>query len=101
MNNKLKSMFSLCKKSGNMLSGDVQVSQAISGKKAKLLIIANNASDNTKKNFEDKAKYYKVEYFIFGDRDEMSQLIGLNNKTVFCIIDENFANKIKELILAE
>lgn len=101
MNSKLKSMFSLCKKSGNMLSGDVQVSQAISGKKAKLLIIAADASDNTKKNFESKAKYYNVEYFIFGDRDEMSGLIGSNNKTTFCITDENFANKIKELILLE
>lgn len=101
MNNKLKSMFSLCKRSGNMLSGDMQVTKALSGKKAKLIIVATDVSDNTKENFKNKSAYYGVPYIEFGFRDEISALIGTNNKTVFCVTDENFSNKIKELISLE
>ncbi len=101
MDNKLKTMISFCKRSGNLLSGDVQVSNALSKKKAKLIIIASDVSENTTKNFVSKCEHYKVDCLIFGLREEINELIGDYNKTVFCVIDDNFANRIKELILLE
>ncbi len=101
MDNKLKTMISFCKRSGNLLSGDVQVSNAMSKKKAKLIIIAEDVSENNKKNFVSKCEHHKADYLIFGQREEINELIGDYNKTVFCVIDDNFANRIKELILAE
>lgn len=101
MNNKLKSMFSFCKRSGNLLTGDVQVSNALSKKKAKIVIVANDISDNGFKTYKNKCDYYKVDFLKFGDRNEINALIGDDNKAVFCIIDENFAKKIKELIELE
>lgn len=101
MDNKLKSMISLCKRSGNLLSGEVQVSNALAKKKVKLIIIANDVSENTKNTFINKSNYYKIECVQFGDRDELNALIGDNNKAIFAIVDDNFAKRIKELILVE
>ncbi len=101
MDNKLKTMLSFCKRSGNILSGDVQVSNALSKKKAKLVIIATDVSENTTKNFVDKCDYYKIDCIQYGLRDEISSSIGMVNKTVFCITDENFAKTIKNLIMSE
>ncbi len=98
MDNKLKTLLSFCKRSGNLLSGDVQVTNALSKKKAKLVIVVSDASDNTIKNFNDKCKFYNVDFLNFGEREEINNSVGMINKTVFCITDENFAIRIKELV---
>ncbi len=101
MDNKLKSLFSLCKRSGNLLSGDVQVTNALSKKQAKLIIIIDDASDNTVKTFTNKSEHYKIPCVKFGDRVELNYAIGTENKAVFAIVDENFSKRIHELILLE
>ncbi len=101
MNPKLKSMFSLCKRSGNLLSGDVQVTNSLSKNTAKLVIIVSDASDNTLKTFTSKSLHYSIPCLHFGNRDEINLSVGTVNKAVFSIIDENFANRIQELILLE
>lgn len=101
MDNKLKSMFSLCKRSGNLLSGEVQVTNSLSKKNAKLVIIADDVSDNTKKTFINKCEFYKIECIQYGNREEINDLIGDYNKAVFCVVDESFAKRIKDLIILE
>lgn len=98
MENKLKSMFSLCKRSGNLLTGDVKVSNALSKNKATLVIVTDDISNNGLKTYKNKCQYYNVDFLIFGNREEINEAVGEVNKAVFCITDENFANKIKELI---
>lgn len=99
MDKKLQSMFSLSKRAGKLLSGEVQVSNALSGKNASLIIVATDVSDNTKDSFRSKCNFYNVDFLEYGTRDEISALIGSHNKTVFCVTDVNFANNIKKLIL--
>ncbi len=101
MDNKLKSMFSLCKRSGNLLSGDVQVTNALSKKLAHLIIIIDDASENTVKTFTNKSHHYKIPCIKFGDRVEINYAIGTENKAVFAVTDENFAKRIQELITLE
>ncbi len=101
MNPKLKSMLSLCKRSGNLLSGDVQVTNAMSKNKAKLVIIVDDASANTEDTFSSKANHHNIDFLKFGDRETFNSAVGTVNKAVFCITDENFANRIKELISLE
>ncbi len=101
MNPKLKSMLSLCKRSGNLLSGDVQVTNAMTKNKAKLVIIVGDSSKNTEDTFSSKSKHYNIDFIKFGDRDELNMSVGTVNKAVFCVTDENFAKRIKELIEEE
>lgn len=67
-------------------------------RKVKLLIIAADLAENSKKKMISAAKKYNVEYRIFGDSDEMSRMTGTVGKGIFGITDENFANVISKEI---
>ena len=95
MNKKLLSMLSICQKAGKIASGEFAVEKALQDGSAFYIIIANDASENTKKKFENKAFYYKTDCVIFGEKAVLSHSIGKANRTVFAILDEGFYNKIK------
>ena len=98
MNKKLLSMLSICQKAGKIVSGEFAVEKALQDGSALYVIIANNASENTKKKFENKSFYYKIEYIIYGEKEVLSNSIGKYNMTVFAILDEGFYKKIREYI---
>lgn len=98
MNKKLLSMLSICQKAGKIVSGEFAVEKALQDGSALYVIIANNASENTKKKFENKSFYYKIEYIIYGEKELLSNSIGKYNRTVFAILDEGFYKKIREYI---
>lgn len=67
-------------------------------RRVKLLIIAEDLSENSKKKMIQAANKFNVEYRIFGDSDEMSHMTGTEGKGIFAITDENFANVISKEI---
>ena len=60
----------------------------------KLLIIAADLAENSKKKMISAANKYNVTYRVFGDSEEMSHMTGTAGKGIFGITDENFANVI-------
>ena len=66
----------------------------IRNKSIKLVIIANDASENTKKRMINKYNYYQVEYILFSDSDSLSQAIGKSNRMAIGITEKGFANKL-------
>jgi len=98
MDKKVYSYIGLCQKAGRLKSGEGACVAAISKGEAKLVIISKDASDNTKKKFSNKAKYYGVEYFITGLRGELSSAIGKTNRPVVVVTDRGLAEKIKEFL---
>ncbi|WP_454961355.1 L7Ae/L30e/S12e/Gadd45 family ribosomal protein [Eggerthia catenaformis] len=66
----------------------------IRNKSIKLVIIANDASENTKKRMINKCNYYQVEYILFSDSDSLSQAIGKSNRMAIGITEKGFANKL-------
>ena len=67
-------------------------------RKVKLLIIAADLAENSKKKMISAANKFNVEYRVFGDSDEMSRMTGTSGKGIFGITDENFANVISKEI---
>ena len=57
---KVYSMLGLCMRAGKLKSGELSVLEAVRGKKAHVVVVSEDASDNTKKLFADKCSYYKV-----------------------------------------
>ena len=51
--NKIYSLLGLCQKAGKIVSGEVGCEAAIKNKTAKLLLLAEDASENTKKKFQN------------------------------------------------
>lgn len=92
--NKLLRYLGLAKRSGNLISGYNTCIHYINKNRIKLLIIANDASDNTKDKFTQLALSKKVNCVIWGKKDELSHAVGTDNRSVFGIIDENFASAV-------
>lgn len=92
--NKIFSLLSLCQKAGKLLSGEFSVENSLQQSSSFLVIIAGDASDNTKKKFQNKAHFYNVNCVVFSQKHIISSFIGKCNRSVFSITDEGFAQKI-------
>ena len=54
------SLLGLAAKAGRVVSGEFATEKAVKAGKARLVLVAGDASDNSKKKFSDMCAYYKV-----------------------------------------
>ncbi|MDY6430182.1 MAG: ribosomal L7Ae/L30e/S12e/Gadd45 family protein [Bacilli bacterium] len=64
--------------------------------KVKLLILAKDASVNTKKSLIDKANYYNVKFVYIDSAEELGYSLGFNKLSAVGIIDGKAAKRFKE-----
>jgi len=95
--NKIYSMLGLCIKAGKLAYGSDMVINNIKKKKVKLIILSEDASENTKKKFIELANENNLKIIIFGKKEDLNQKIGEENKVVFGVLDENFSKSIIKL----
>jgi len=95
MDRHISSMFSLCMKAGKLTTGDFASIGALRTGEAKLIILAGDASDNTKKKFIDKAHYYSTPVYIYSCMADLSHMTGVVNRAVFAVTDGSFAANIQ------
>lgn len=98
MDSRIYQMLSLCQKAGKLVTGEFAAKEAVLSKSAYLVIVATDASNNTKKLFNDKTSYRKIPCVEWGTKELIGDKVGKNPRAVIAIVDESFAKKIKELI---
>lgn len=91
---KILSFIGLAKKAGKIYIGEFQCENLIKSRKAKLVIVADDASFNTKKLFTNKCKYYNVPIYFYSSKEEFGKNLGTSVKAVIAFEDENFVEKI-------
>lgn len=89
--NKIYSFLGLIQKAGMLSSGDDTVEIDVRKNKAKLLIISEDASANTRKKFEDMANSKKIECIVFGKKDDLGSAIGKSPRSILAVKDSGFA----------
>ena len=97
MNNDRSVIFALgwAQKAGKIACGDFAGKAALKGGKVKLLIIASDASDNSKKDIYYVAGLYSVKTIEILDREQLGMAIGKAKRTAVAVLDANFANMMK------
>lgn len=88
---KLLSFLSLAKKSGNLKSGEFQAIEAVKTQRAGVVIIAEDASDNTKKLFTDKSNYREIPVIVFSTKEDLGRAIGKDLTASLAIVDDGMA----------
>jgi ribosomal protein L7Ae-like RNA K-turn-binding protein len=78
-------------------TGEELVINEVRKGKAKMVILAEDASANTNKKLHDKCKTYNVAVHVFGTRFELGQAIGKDERVVIAITDAGFAKKLTSL----
>ena len=82
-----------------MLStGEETAERLLQKEEAQLLIIASDASENTKKKFVNKCFFYQKPVRVFGERAVLSKCVGKSNRTVYVVTDSGFAARLQSLI---
>lgn len=95
---KFKSALGLAQKAGKLASGDTSVETSIKGHKAKLLIIATDVADNTKKNLKILAERYSIPAYEILTKAELGMAIGKAQRACIAVLDVNFVKMIEKNI---
>ena len=69
--NKVLSLIGLATKAGKTASGEFLTEREVKSGKAALVIVAGDASENTKKKFRNMCDYYKVPIYFYEDKDTL------------------------------
>ena len=97
-NKKILSLLGLATRSRNLVSGEFMTEKTVKDGSAKLVIVAEDASDNTKKEFGDMCTYYKVPYAFIGTKEELGKSMGKQMRASLSITDSGFAGSITKLL---
>jgi len=95
---KILSMFGLAARAGKIASGEFQTETAVKSGTAYLVVVAEDASENTKKLFHDKCSFYKVPVITLGTKEELGHAIGKEFRASLAILDEGFAKAVMKKI---
>ena len=64
--------------------------------RAYLVIVADDASDNTKKKFQNMCDFYQVPIYFYKDKDTLGHAMGKEFRASLAILDEGFAKTIEK-----
>lgn len=99
--NKLANMLGIAQKAGKIISGEFAVEQAIRSKKACLVLLAGDASPNTKKKYNDLVAFYEVPLYEIFSKEEMGESIGKVHRAAIAVNDPGFSQALKKILSGE
>ncbi len=95
------SMIGMARRAGKAAGGGFSVETAIRQGNAFLIILAEDASGNTKKKFENMAAWHNVPIRQFLPKEKLGHCIGKEERSVLAILDEGLAREIERILNGE
>ncbi len=96
---KAYSMIGLAMKAGRIASGEFSVERAVKAGKAALVIVSEEASENTKKKFRNMCTYYGVPLYFLGEKEMLGRAIGKEFRASLAVTDSGFAKAIEKNLI--
>ena len=93
------SMLGLATRSGNVVSGGFATEEAVKRGKAYLVIIATDASNNTRKKFVNSCEFYRVPCEYYSVKETLGHAIGKEERSCLAVTDKGFADSIQKHLL--
>jgi ribosomal protein L7Ae-like RNA K-turn-binding protein len=91
---KVYSFLGLAMKAGKIASGEFQVEHAVKSGNAALVIVTEDASENTRKKFSNMCEYYRTPICYFGEMEKLGMAIGKTFRASLAVTDENLAKAV-------
>lgn len=98
---KALSLVSLATKAGKTASGEFCTEKEVKTGMAELVIVAEDASANTKKKFKNMCDFYEVPIYLYGDKDTLGHAMGKEFRATLAVTDAGFAKGIKKHLETE
>ncbi len=93
---KALSMLGIAAKAGKVASGEFSTERAVKTHKAHLVIVAEDASENTKKMFRNMCGFYKVEIVFYASKESLGHCIGKEYRSSLAVTDEGLAKTVQK-----
>ena len=91
-------MLGMAQRAGAVKSGEFMTETGIKDGSAFLVIVAQDASDNTKKHFTDMCNYRDIPYRIHGGSSDLGPCLGKAFRMTVAVCDAGFAKSIIDKI---
>lgn len=101
MQNKIFSLIGIATKAGKTVSGEFSVERAVKDGKAVVVVVADEASDNTKKMFTNMCNFYDVPLYIYGTKEELGRAMGKQMRASMALTDEGLGRALEKQIKSE
>ncbi len=93
---KVLSLISLAMKAGKIVSGEFSTEKEVKSGRASAVVVAEDASDNTKKKFQNMCDFYQVPIYFYADKDTLGHAMGKEFRASLAILDTGFAKGMKK-----
>ena len=98
---KVLSFIGLATKAGKTVSGEFSTEKEVKTGRAALVIVAADASENTKKKFRNMCEFYEVPIRFYKDKDALGHAMGKEFRASLAVLDEGFAKGILKQLQTE
>lgn len=95
------SLVSIAKKAGKIAAGEFQTEHAVKSGEASLVIVSEEASQNTKKKFQNMCTFYKVPVLVYGGKEQLGAAIGCEFRASLAVTDEGLSKSIEKKLECE
>ncbi|MBS4539890.1 ribosomal L7Ae/L30e/S12e/Gadd45 family protein [Clostridium sp. D2Q-11] len=94
--NNFYSFLGIGQKASIIKAGEFKAEEAIKFKRSVLIILAEDASDNTKKKFTNLSEKNNIELLICGNKENLGNALGKNYISVIAVCDKKFSDTLKK-----
>lgn len=91
----------LAERAGKMASGEFMVETAVKKGKARVVLVAGDASENTKKQFRNMCEYYDVPCYEIADKARLGKAIGKEFRASCAVTDDGLAKAVLKVMRQE
>lgn len=95
---KVTNLLGIAQRANKIVSGELAVERFVQSGKAKLLIVAGDASAGTKKKYTDMAKFYQIDLLILLSKQTLGECIGKSYRAAIALGDSGFIKALSKLI---
>lgn len=81
-----------------LVSGEFATEQAVKARKAKLVVLAGDASESTKKHFRDMCAWRDIPVIEMADRETLGHMIGRGFRASAALTDEHLADAVMKAV---
>ncbi len=89
-------LLSMAQRAGKVASGAYAVAQAMDAGRAVLLLVAEDASEATKREMTVKAEKCQVPMIVCLSKEELGQCLGRGERAVAVLLDKGFSKALEE-----
>lgn len=93
---KIMNLLSMAQRANQVVSGEFAAQKALQEGHAKLLILAEDIAEETKKSYIALAEKYRVPFHYLLTREQLGQCIGKNFRAAAVLLDSGFSKAIEK-----